>query len=322
MIKIPLPDFLIVGCMKCGTTTLLHLLRHHPQIYIPYREIDYFSNDYLYQRRDIEWYENQFNGSDNYFLKFLKNEKYYSRGIKWYEERCQKYGIKFVVGEKTVAYTTVPERIVKYLPQVKLIWIFRNPISRTYSHYWHSVMKGWEKYNFYKGLIKEKARTRNKKNNFPKYHFRSASIYAKYIKNYLRHFTRSQMHFILFEDMIENPIKVAQNVYKFLNVNNSFTPPTNIKKNITKVPFIIPLQRLFGFLLQTCYDLIGYNKLTKIIFLIISQLSELNKKLGKNIKYPKINGEIKNLLSNYFQKSVNQLEEITQLDLHKWRIYD
>src|SRR5262245_33715274 len=101
-----LPNFLIVGAMKCGTSTLLGYLRQHREIYIARREVHFFDRDSQY-RLGIEWYEKQFGSSPQHRA----------------------------VGEKTPAYCFVPEaakRIHRHLPDVKLIWIFRDPVARAY----------------------------------------------------------------------------------------------------------------------------------------------------------------------------------------------
>ncbi len=101
------PDFLIVGTMKSGTSSLRHYLSQHPQIAIPAREIHFFDRDDTY-----------------------------ARGPAWYLGRLarDRTANTTIVGEKTPTYSydpKVPARIHRDFPGVKLVWIFRNPVDRT-----------------------------------------------------------------------------------------------------------------------------------------------------------------------------------------------
>lgn len=108
-----LPDFLIIGEMKCGTTALYKYLTEHPEIEPAHRkEIAFFN---LYYDKGVEWYRAQFPGC----------------------EQC-------LTGEAAgyLKFPYVAERVKELIPQVKLFVILRNPIDRAYSHYNMKVRKG------------------------------------------------------------------------------------------------------------------------------------------------------------------------------------
>src|SRR5262245_2521823 len=122
-----LPTFLIDGPLKCGTSTLLGYMRQHREIHIAPRELHFFDRELKY-RHGIDWDEDQFAAGPQHRA----------------------------VGEKTPGYSFVPkaaERIHHHLPNVKLIWIFRDPVARAYSNYWHFLRRGRERASFADAIV-------------------------------------------------------------------------------------------------------------------------------------------------------------------------
>lgn len=116
-----LPHFIICGTQKGGTTALLYYLRQHPNIYMPRREVHFFS-----------WYWN--------------------KGVKWYKKHFR-YGFRPVIfGEKSPSYMlnadVVAKRMKEVLPSPKLIFMLRNPVERAYSGYWMFYINGEENLPF------------------------------------------------------------------------------------------------------------------------------------------------------------------------------
>ncbi len=129
-----LPNFIIVGAMKSGTSTLRDLLTLRDDVFLPPGEVHFFSDD----------------------------EKY-ARGMDWYASLFATAQTAVAVGEKTPTYSYLPEcavRIHQHLPDVKLVWLFRDPVARTYSHYWHSVKNGSERLSFHAAIETESDRVR------------------------------------------------------------------------------------------------------------------------------------------------------------------
>lgn len=105
------PDFVIAGVQKCGTTSLFRAMRRHPAFKTPRaKELHYF-------------------------------DRFYDRGPTWYAEQFPELKNGQITGEATPAYSYSPtarERMIADLPDVPVIMILRDPVSRAYSHYWHS----------------------------------------------------------------------------------------------------------------------------------------------------------------------------------------
>src|SRR6056297_2017481 len=117
-------DFIIVGAMKAGTSSLAFHLSNHPNICMPLKEAHFFNIKDHYEQ-----------GSE-YYKIFFKD--------------CES---KKLWGEKTPTYSylrKVAPLIKEYNPDIKLIWILRNPVKRSYSNYWHAFKKGVEDLSFKK----------------------------------------------------------------------------------------------------------------------------------------------------------------------------
>jgi hypothetical protein len=129
-----LPDFVMIGGMKCGTTSLFQYLQRHPGVSRVYvEEVHYFDLNY---HRGINWYRAHFplRGKDGDRRISGDDSPYY------------------------IFHPAVPRRIAKDLPDVKLIALLRDPVDRAYSHYHHEHRRGREELSFERALEKEEER--------------------------------------------------------------------------------------------------------------------------------------------------------------------
>jgi hypothetical protein len=127
-----LPTFLICGAQRSGTTYLWTLLRSHPDVYLP-----------------APWCPEP---------KFFSVPQAFAQGPETYAARFADAGSALAVGEKSVTYLDAPEapeRIAKTLPDVKLIFLLRDPVERAYSHYHYSVAHCLETLPFAEALVWE-----------------------------------------------------------------------------------------------------------------------------------------------------------------------
>lgn len=202
-----IPEFIIVGTMKSGTSTLRHYVSQHPEIYMPSGEVHFF-----YEEGRGNW----------------------QKGLQWYKSQFQEASPDQITGEKTTTYSYLPdtaERIHDILPDVKLIWIFRDPIDRAYSNYWHAVCGGAEPLGFAEAVRREDER------DIWKGYVRR-SQYAEQVDRYLDHFDREQMHFCLFEDLKTEPESLLKQLFQFLDVDPRYSERLNqrARKNVTHIP--------------------------------------------------------------------------------------
>lgn len=125
-----LPNFIIIGAHKCGTTTFYHYLRQHPMVYSAWKkDIKFFD---LHYRRGVWWYRSYF-------------------PLKWHMKPDRHSSIHPITGDSATDYfyyPFAPKRIASLLSDVKLILLLRNPVDRAYAHYMHNRRIGWEERDF------------------------------------------------------------------------------------------------------------------------------------------------------------------------------
>jgi len=249
--------------MKSGTTTLANMIRSHPHIFMPKKELNFFSDNF-------------------------------SRGTSWYDRQFNPYRFS---GEKSANYMYLkecPERISKYNPDMRLIFILRNPVDRTYSNYLHALRKGREVLSFKEAVDAEEDRIKIDRY----YGYKTRSVYFRQIENYLQYFPKTQMHFIIFEEMVKNPDRALLGVYKFLGVRKH----TSIIRhsNRSRLPLSLHAQRFFyKFLSETPL----YNPLYRI-----------NLRLGWK-KCPNMDQEMISSLEKYFRPYNEKLSVLISRNL-------
>lgn len=200
----PLPDFIIIGAMKCGTTTLHHQLREHPQVRAPIRkEIHFFDREFAH---GPAWYRAHFPSA--------------LIGRSWRTGEASPY---------YVCHPHVPARIAELLPDIKLIVLFRNPVARAYSHYRQIQARGWEPLTFEEALEAEAerigpelARMETDPTYYSETHRRYSYLqrgrYVEQLERWLRFFRREQLMIIPTEELRAEPNRVHAKLQQFLGI--------------------------------------------------------------------------------------------------------
>lgn len=177
----PLPNLIIIGAMKCGTTSLHHMLARHPDIFM---------------HRDKE-------------LNFFIAELNWKKGVEWYASRFPE-GRK-IRGESTPGYTSsgrysgVPARMHSILPDARLVYMVRDPIERLISHWVVAVAEGKES-----RPLAEAARDD---------WYIDRSLYWKQIALYLEHYSPSRILVLAMEDLAERRDATLRRTLEFLAVD-------------------------------------------------------------------------------------------------------
>jgi hypothetical protein len=198
----PLPDFLIIGAQKAGTTALYAYLRRHPAITGPsWKEVSYF-------------------------------DRHYGRGEAWYRgnfpNRVRARGK--LVGEASPSYIfhpLGPERVKALVPEARLVALVRHPVDRALSHYHHEVALGREPLRFEDALDAEEDRLRGEEERLaadPSYFsrawwshaYKSRGRYAEQLERWLAVFPREQLLILPSEDLGGEPERTHARVLDFL----------------------------------------------------------------------------------------------------------
>ena len=207
-----LPDFIIFGVSRSGTTSLYQYLAQHPNIEpCVIKEPRFFD---MYYDRGINWYRMNF---PSIWKKFAATKLKHK---------------KFLTGEASGAYLQnphAPRRIHNLNPNMKLILLMRNPIDRAFSHYKRKVKNGSEKLSFEEVIEQEQSRIKgemermeNDENYYsPIYHslaYLTTGLYAIRLKRWLKYFSLKQILILENSELQREPEKVYDKTIEFLGL--------------------------------------------------------------------------------------------------------
>jgi hypothetical protein len=206
------PNLFIVGAMKSGTSTLHTLLGEHPEIFMSEpKEPCYFI--------DLEHLESP--------AREVVESWGFWRSEESYLEIFREAGEARFIGESSTNYSKrpkmpgAPERIAAFAPEARILYIMRDPVERTISHYWHAVGQRKERRDLVTALMEEP-------------HYREVSYYAYQLEPYLRLFGRDRVHTITLEQLRSNAPTSLEEIFGWLEVDSEFAPPDHDRReNVT-----------------------------------------------------------------------------------------
>lgn len=292
-----LPNFLIIGAGKSGTTSLYEYLKQHPQVYMsPIKETNYFA------------YEN---GIEH----LLDNKIAFVKTLDEYATLFRDATIEKAIGEASPRYmwcSRTAARIKEQLPAAKLIAILRNPVDRAYSAFNMKVGNGTETRSFGEALrAEQEASAENRVRGETRYI--ENGRYNKLLQPYFELFPREQIAVHLFDDLAANPNAVMQRIFQFLNVDDTFVPQLRTRHNPSGSPPVAALNVLFR---KTRFTKILRRSLPPVVstFLMDKQ-AELK---GRLLKTQVLDCELRALLHEKFRNDIVALQATLQRDLSHW----
>lgn len=200
-----LPNFLIAGAQKAGTTYLWRMLESHPQVCLAViKEPTFFT-------RVPGCGEH----SDGRLPRYSGR---YERGLEWYSSLFPNRPQAAARGEASTQYMSEPDAaglIHQHIPEVRLVFLLRDPVARVYSHYWQEVKEGWKLPDF-SVLVNQR--------DLALQRYIYVSDYARHLERFLQHFPREQLGIFLFDDLVLNPLAVFQQVCQLIGVAEDFRP--------------------------------------------------------------------------------------------------
>lgn len=303
-----MPNFLIIGTQKAGTTSLYHYLNQHPEVYMsPVKEPNFFA---------IEGEKLNFRGSfgeDNLNSTPFANFKAYKSLFKGVEnERA--------IGEASTLYLyspKAPERIKYYIPDVKLIAILRNPVDRAFSNFLYNVRDGREPIqDFAQALQEEQKRILNNWGYI--WHYRQRGFYCAQLKRYYDMFGRDQIKIILYEDLNNNLANVLVDIFKFIEVDFEFKPDITKKYNISNIDQNVIEVALRAFLIRPNLIKSLIKPLVPTILRRRIVMNILNGPHGKESNKPQLSIELRKQLIKFYHEDILKLQDLIQRDLSSW----
>lgn len=294
-----MPNFLIIGAIKSGTTSLCYYLKQHPQIYMSrVKEPRFFA---------LEGERVNFRGPGDYNIA---DESV--TDIKIYRTLFQSISGERAAGEASALYLysfKAPQRIYHYVPNAKLIAVLRNPIERAYSSFLHCIRDGREPLDdFTEALLEEEKRIRN--SWAPIWHYKRAGFYHEQLKRYFDLFDKSQIRVYLYEDLNEDPSGTLRDIFRFLEVDESFIPDTSARLNVSGVPRNKALHSLVT----------NLNRPTIKSFVPNRLLKALREPVRSRVltKPPQLLPEVRGRLIEVFREDILRLQELIDRDLSGW----
>lgn len=208
-----LPDFLIIGAQRCGTTSLQRYLIQHPCVAPSFRKEVHFFDRNL--KKGVAWYRAHFPSMPyKYFVTTVLRRR-------------------FLTGEASAAYLFyphAPKKIFETVPRAKLIVLLRNPVDRAYSQYQHEVSLKYETLPFDEAIEQEAHRLQGEKEKmlvdegYDSYSYRhhsylSRGVYADQLAIWMNLFPKDQMLVLKSEDFFGRPSAAFHRVLRFLDLS-------------------------------------------------------------------------------------------------------
>jgi hypothetical protein len=294
-----LPNFLVIGAPKSGTTSLYRYLKSHPEIYLsPIKEPRYFA---FPDTRPV------FVGPHRTLPVVWKIADY----RRLFEARTTQP----VAGEMSPLYLyhqCSPGAIHKLIPNAKLIAILRDPAERAYSHFCHNRRDGLEPLaDFAAALDAEEKRIA--KGWYSKYHYRNHGYYARQLRRYLELFPREQMLILVYDDMVADCPGFLKRICSFLGVDENHSFDTSERDNVT-----VGIPRTF--ILRRLLSSAGPAKRTIRGTVPLKMRSSLFHRFSKLLWAPKpeFRPEVRAQLVSEFKPDILELEQIINRDLSPW----
>jgi Sulfotransferase domain len=275
-----LPNFLVIGAQRAGTSLLHQILLAHPDVYVPG------------QRKEVHYFD-----------------RYFERGVEWYQSyfpAADAAGRYLAIGEITPDYLATeeaPARIHALLPACRLIVMLRNPVDRVYSWYQHARRSRNERRDFATFLEEEPGALR-------------AGLYHRHLRSYLALFPRESLLVLLYEELLRDPGGELGRLTAFLGVEMVWSNPAALLQEriyASETPrfrqgFALA-RRAGGFLAR--HDLNWPVRTAKRI--------GVRRWFGRSSAAPALSVAERARLAAYYQDDVRQLRGLLRRELDVWQ---
>jgi hypothetical protein len=208
MTRRKIPNLFVIGAAKCATTSVHSYLARHPDIFMSYlKEPSYFADP-----EDKQFHKWAFHEPEGVRLRWYRND------LESYLGLFAQAGDSKIVGESSTSYTDLPKtkgvakRIHDFNPHARLLYLMRDPIERTISHYWWLVQCGSETRDMYSAIAAEDP------------YYREVSNYVMQLEPYYDLFDRTQIFCGTVEELMARPEKFLRTIFTWLDVDASFVP--------------------------------------------------------------------------------------------------
>lgn len=199
-----LPNFLVVGAQRCGTTLLHSLLEMHDEVFVP-------------TRKEVSYFDSEAN---------------FARGLDWYQSffPAPSTAARFrAIGEVTPGYLFTPAaaaRIKATLPDGRFVAVLRNPVARAWSGYLHHVRSFRETRSFEQFVREERDAI-------------DRGRYAQQLELFVSQVGRERLQVLIFEELLRSPANELARLARFLDLGHGWPEPERLvdeKRNASDLP--------------------------------------------------------------------------------------
>jgi hypothetical protein len=300
-----IPDFLIIGAGKSGTTSLDNYLKQHPEIFIPdVKEPNFFGYETVHRARLSPDERLHYDQSVTRLADYLALFESANTGQ--------------LLGETSNTYMyhdDAPKRIKYYNPNVKLIAILRQPAGRLYSRFLHLAREKRTPTAQFADCLDKQSIWWRRNDLIPE------GFYYKNLSKYYTMFPKENIRVYLYEEFNEHPEAVMKDIFTFLGVDPNFKVNSNVKFNesgFIKNDFLNKIYGQKGLVIRTVKALLPslfIKGLKKNLFV----QKQLNKLRSKNLVKPGMDPQVKfRLTHEVYGDDIRNLQNLIGKDLSSW----
>ena len=285
-----LPNFVIIGAAKAGTTSLYYYLKQHPQVFMsPIKEARYFA----------------YNGKDTRDILGKPLKLHFPvRTLTAYMALFKDSKNELAVGEASPIYMESPvaaARIREVLPDVRIVAILRNSIERIVSDYLMRARMGLEPWDVREAFRNEEAT------------FLQEGFYYPQLRRYYDLFPQEQIRVYLFDDLQRDALSLVRNIYAHLGVNSTFEPNVETRHNVGGFPKSRIVNAILAQVAKV-YERKAINALTPAW--VVSLYWAVHKKnMNREFAFPK---DLRRCLAELYEDDILKVQTLVQRDLKHW----
>jgi len=295
-----MPNFLIIGAARSGTSSLYEYMNQHPDIFFS------ANKEPLFFAFDGDTVDFKGPGDDRQVnIKTVTD-------LGAYRKLFSNVTTEQAIGEASADYLyaeKAPACIRRYIPEVKLIAVLRNPVERAYSSFLYTIRDDREPLrDFAQALAQEDARIAAHWEYI--WHYRRMGFYFQHLSRYYSLFDRRQIKIYLNEELRQDTSSVLRDAFSFLEVDDTFQPDVSVRYNEGGVP----KRRLLNYLLtrQSRFKSLLKPLMPAFVMQKFIQLKH------SNLDKPELADEIRLELAGGYKEDILKLQDLIQKDLSSW----
>jgi hypothetical protein len=296
-----MPNFLIIGAAKGGTTSIYEYLKQHPQVFMSkVKEPSFYP---------LEGQKLILGGPG------IMPTRPWVTNLAEYEALFDDVTTETAVGEASVMYLyhpKTPAGIYRHAPDMKLIAILRNPVERAYSSFYFMHERGREPFSNFADALEDEPR-RIRENWDPIFYYKQMGFYGQQLQRYFELFDRSQIKIYLYEEFDRDNRGIMREVYSFLGVDPGFVPDTSMRYHQSGVAQGKMAQALFA----------RSNRMPPYLTNVVNSLPSPLRRFytqykSKSLVKPALPADTRKKLVDEYSDDILQLQSLLKLDLSRW----